>query len=134
MCEAHPHIAGLEAIVGAPTFLDGSLLKSMKAEHCERQDANVEFDTSNGIKGTTSAREWEFVNKPDCGRPESYVEREDFREKEKEKCRKPEALEVYKEKMRLKNEELTQAGGTPLILEELVAGRCYTGPLCAADD
>ena len=117
----------MEAIVGSPTFLNGSLLESMKAEHCEEKDAHLPFDTSNGIKGATSALEWEFITAPTT--ITNYVERGGFREKHPDKCRKAEALAIYEEKMRLKNEELTKHGGTPLILEELVAGRAYTGPM-----
>ena len=99
----------------------------MKAEHCEKKDAHLPFDTSNGIKGATSALEWEFITAPTT--ITNYVERGGFREKHPDKCRKAGALAIYEEKMRLKNEELTKHGGTPLILEELVAGRAYTGPM-----
>ena len=96
----------------------------MKAEHCDYEDANLPFSTSNGVQGATSAREWEFVTAPT--RIENYVERGDFRERHPEKCRKVEPLADYEKKMRLKNAELTESGGTPLLLEELVAGRAYT--------
>ena len=33
------------------------------------------------------------------------------------------------ERMRQKNADLVSAGQTPLILEELIAGRLYTGPM-----
>ena len=118
----------MEAIIGAPTFLNGSLMASMKAEHCERKDATMPFDTSNGIVGATPSREWEFITEFAVG--VDYVERGgDFRERHPDWCRKAEPLAVYEEKMRLKNEELAKHGGTPLILEELVAGRAYTGPM-----
>ena len=121
---------GLEGIIGSPTFLEGSLLKSLEREHCSLKDAKLPFESSNGIKGTTSAEEWEFVFKPDMAAPDTYAERGgDFRTSHPEWCRKPTALAVLKETMRLKNEELDSAGQTALILEEIVAGRLYTGPM-----
>ena len=114
--------------------MDGSLLKSVQNEHCGKKDALLPFNSSNGIIGTTSAREWEFVHDPDTtAGPDVYSERGgDFRQMHPEWCRKPTALAVFEEKMRMKNEELERAGQTPLILEELIAGRLYTGPMCAA--
>ena len=85
------------------------------------------------IKGVTSAMEWEFVTVPDTSAKEpgsKYGERGgDFITTHRDWCRVPTALTVYEEKMRLKNMELEEQGQTPLILEELVAGRLYTGPM-----
>ena len=122
---------GLEGIIGSPTFLEGSLLKSVEREHCGLKDATLPFDSSNGIKGTTPAKEWEFVFEPDtAAAPDAYAERGgDFRTRCPQLCRKPTALAVFEERMRLKNTELTGAGQAALILEELVAGRLYTGPM-----
>ena len=124
------YYGGLEGVIGSPTFLDGSLLKQAEREHCGLKDAELPFDTSNGIQGTTSAREWEFVVSPKTDGAEEYTERGgDFREKNPEWCRKAIPLAFYEEKMRAKNEELKNSGQTELILEELVAGRLYSGPM-----
>ena len=58
--------AGLEGIIGGPLMVEGSLLKAMEAEHCGKEDSKQPFDTSNGIKGVTSATEWEFVVEPNA--------------------------------------------------------------------
>ena len=105
-------------------MLDGSLLKAMEAEHCQRPDKDLPFDTSNGMSGAVSRLEWEFVVDPDTTSPERYVERGGtFREEHPGWCRKPEPLSVYEAKMEGINEKLVGAGQSPLIKEELVAGR-----------
>ena len=62
-------------------MVDGSLFKAMETEHCAEKDAEVPFDTSNGIKGATSKLEWEFVVAPVVADQDSrYAERGgDFR-------------------------------------------------------
>ena len=111
--------------------MEGSLLKSLEREHCGLKDANLPFESSNGIKGTTPAKEWEFVFNPDtAAAPDMYAERSgDFRTRHPEWCRNPTSLADMEERMRLKNADLVSAGQTPLILEELIAGRLYTGPM-----
>ena len=110
-------------------MVEGSLLKAMEAEHCTREDSGRPFDTSNGIKGVTSATEWEFVVQPNAA-PGHYAERGgNFRAEHPEWCRKPLALSVFEERVRHKNAELKEAkqAEVELIEEELVGGR-----LCAA--
>ena len=128
----HTH-TGLEGLIGSPMMIDGSLLNTMKAEHCDQADAMEPFNTSNGIEGVTSKMEWEFVVQPDTTATEPgsmYKERGgDFIATHREWCRVPTALTVYEEKMEEKNVELEEQGQTPLIREELVAGRLYTGPM-----
>ena len=124
------YYGGLEGVIGSPKFLDGSLFKSMEREHCGLNDATLPFDSSNGIKGTTSELEWEFVVSPDTTNKDKYAERSgDFREKHPDWCRKLRPLEVMKQEMRLKNDELKKSGQDELIDEELIAGILYTGPL-----
>jgi len=121
---------GLEALIGAPLMVDGSLLKAMEEEHCNEKDADLPFDTSNGIKGSTPRLEWEFVVAPvdEDGR---YPERGgDFRKDHPKWCRKAELLSLYEAKMAYEvNPMLVKAGQAPLTLEELIAGRMYTGPM-----
>ena len=65
-------LAGLEAIVGPPTFLYGSLLKSMEAEHTRSPDGNKEFLRSmskpDKPKYATPAQEWMIVVTPKKGK------------------------------------------------------------------
>ncbi|EOD32716.1 hypothetical protein EMIHUDRAFT_230507 [Emiliania huxleyi CCMP1516] len=124
--------ASLEKIIGPPLMVEGSLLKAMETEHCTLKDADEPFDTSNGIEGATSKLEWEFVVAPVIEDQDSpYAERGgDFRTAHREWCRKPEPLLVYEKKMADEmNPRLVEAGQAPLIKEELVAGRLYTGPM-----
>ena len=105
-------------------MVDGSLFKAMQMEHCDEKDADVPFKTSNGIEGATPRLEWEFVVAPDTTDPERYVDRGGtFREEHPGWCRKPEPLSVYEARMEGTNEKLVDAGQSPLIKEELVAGR-----------
>ena len=111
-------------------MLGGSLLNAMASEHRDQVDADLPFSTSNGVVGTTSAREWEFVNDPNVESTERYAERGGtFRETHPDRCRKPTPLAHYEEQMRRLNDELQGDGLAPLILEELVGGRLYTGPM-----
>jgi len=111
-------------------MVEGSLLKAMEEEHCNKKDANLPFDTSNGIKGSTPRLEWGFVVAP-LFEDGCYPERGgDFRTVHPEWCRKPEPLAVYEAKMADEmNPRLVKAGQAPLTKEELVAGRMYTGPM-----
>ena len=113
-------------------MVDGSLFKAMQTEHCAEKDAEVPFDTSNGIEGATSKLEWEFVVAPVVEDPDGrYAERGgDFRTVHPEWCRKAEPLSVYEAKMADEmNPRLVEAGQAPLTKEELIAGRMYTGPM-----
>ena len=111
---------------------DGSLLKAMEAEHCNNKDSNQPFDTSNGMKGVTSATEWEFVVEPNTASGHDYPERGgSFREDHPGWCREPLELSVFQEKMRCMNAELNLAkqAEVELIEEELVGGRLCAAPL-----
>ena len=110
---------------------DGSLLKAMEAEHCSRNDSKQPFDTSNGMKGVTSAAEWEFVIKPNTTSGHDYPERGgSFRKDHPGWCRKPLELSVFKDKLQRKNAELKEANQAEveLIEEELVGGRLCAPP------
>merc|ERR1712194_867957 len=52
--------AGISGLVGPPRMIDGSLLRSMEAEHCSCADSKEKYTTKNGVT-TTSATEWEFA-------------------------------------------------------------------------
>ena len=53
--------SGLEGLIGAPSMFRGSLLAQMAREHTMSSDSRVPFCTSNGIRESTSEREYEFV-------------------------------------------------------------------------
>ena len=123
---------GLEGLIGTPTMIDASLLKAMAAEHCGKGDCDMPFNTSNGMEDVTSKEEWEFVVEPDAGK--EYKERGGgFREEHREWCRRAILLSVYEEKMEEVNAMLLSKKHTPMVKEELVGGRLYTGPVRAHD-
>ena len=109
-------------------MIDGSLRNAMEVEHCEKVDSTQPFETSNGIKGATSADEWECVVKPNAA-PNRYAERGgSFREEHPAWCRKPLALSHFVKKMREKNAKLKEAKQAALIEEELIGGRLCAMP------
>ena len=79
-------------------------------------------------QGVTSEKEWEFVVAPQLD--VKYVERSgDFRELHPDWCHKlvpPAELEV---RMSAVNERLVAAGHTEMVVDELIGGRLYTGPM-----
>ena len=84
------------------------------------------FNTSNGVEGTTSELEWEFVVAPKEGF--SYKERGGgFREEHPDWCRKPLLLSAFEKAFNDKNEQLRDNGHTEIIWDEIIAGRQYTG-------
>jgi len=64
--------AGLEALLGPPRLIEGSLRRSMHAEHCEAPDSTEVFCSANGLS-TYSSLEWEFVVEPSSNK--EYPER-----------------------------------------------------------
>ena len=126
---------GLEGLIGAPrTSRSGegggapSLLNTMRNDHCAMRDSATPFWTSNGMEDAVSKEEWEFVVAPK--RKKEYAERGgDFRSKHSEWCRQALPLPLYEARMARVNDKLQKAGHEPLIKEELVGGRLYTGPM-----
>ena len=121
---------GLEGLIGTPTMIDASLLKAMEVEHCGKGDCDMPFTTSNGMEDVTSKEEWEFVVEPEDGK--AYKERGGgFREEHPEWCRRAIPLDVYEKEMERINAMLESKKHTPMVIEELVGGRLYTGPVRA---
>ncbi len=119
---------GLESLLGPPKMYKGSLRNSMEQEHTGEKDAKSEFTTSNGVT-TTAETEWEAVIAP---RPQMYPERRGFREQHPEWCRVLKPLEEMINTMETDcNRRLRDDGHTEMIIEELVGGRLYTGPMYA---
>jgi hypothetical protein len=130
---------GLESLLGPPQMhkdpdLEDSpatLLKAMENEHCKGDDALVPFDTSNGMR-THSALEWEAVTAPRKGAKGGfeYPERASLRDSRPDCCRrlrsKEEMCEVMEEQC---NSRLRKESHSEMIVEEMLAGRLYTGPM-----
>ena len=115
------YYSGLEALLGPPAMDPAD---AMRREFCEGPDADNIFTTSNGIT-TTSRAEYEFVAQPVEGK--AYPERKELIGKP-ELRRKPLHPDHFKEQLARKNAELIAAFHSPLIEEEQIAGRLYTGP------
>ena len=104
-----------------------SLFNTMEYEHCHEKDAAADFTASNGT--TTKSRiEWEVVCAP--VKEAQYPERVGYRERHPSWCRVPTPLA----RMLVAMEEhcnctLRAKGHSELILEELIGGRLYTGPM-----
>lgn len=120
---------GLEGLIGPPTLLGGSVREAMAHEHESSADSAVPFATSNGITGATPSAEWSFVVRPTA--TGAYVERGgDFRTRHPEWCRRPVPLDEMEERMEhAVNARLRERGHAALELDELIAGRLYTGPM-----
>ena len=121
---------GLGALIGSPRFHEGSLLQAMAREHCAESDSREPFDTTNGVRRTTSVREWEFVAEPRLDAPAGwYAERAGFEQDHPEWRRSPLALDELSTRLTGFNAQLEARHQSTLILEEGVGGRLYTGPL-----
>eukprot|EP00966_Prymnesium_polylepis_P098240 2275265-Prymnesium_polylepis.1 len=101
-------------------------MAAMKREHTECPDAKTIFTTSNGCT-SDSASEWQFVVEPQQDRV--YPERAGFAEAHPQWCRRPLQLEHFKPKMDEINGLLLGMSQEPIIVEELVSARLYTGPM-----
>lgn len=136
---------GLTGLVGPPTMFRRSLLAQMAREHTMQADSRMPFDTSNGVKHVTSEHEYEFVvagvrsvsgkllqddMRDGAERVQAirdYPEREGWRESCPERCRVPISMAELERRMAIINSALAEAKHTPLVLEEAVGGRLYTG-------
>ena len=122
---------GLEGLIGPPQMIHGSITMAMEADHCQHQDSTVAFQSSNGAS-TTAAQEWEIVYDPQPGK--SYPERNAFRTRAgeelfPERCRHTMLPSLLRERMEEQNLRLDAAGHVPMVLDEAIAGRLYTGPM-----
>ena len=129
---------GLEALLGPPQVAKDpvaggvpTIRRSLEIEHTESRDSTTEFRSSNGCT-TTSANEWSVAYAPEPG--VVYPEREGFRENSPQYCRKPKPISSFFVEGGVvetaANARLRAEGHTEVILEEVLAGRLYTGPMC----
>ena len=124
---------GLESLLGPPKMYKGaqheekSLFNSMEFEHCNEKDSKATFTAPNGVT-TDSSTEWDIVCSPEAGR--DYPERQGYRAHHPAWCRVPQKLAVMLQAMEDKcNARLRPQGHSEMIVEELVGGRLYTGPM-----
>jgi len=123
---------GLESLLGPPKMYQGaheekSLYNTMEYEHNAEKDAKVSFTSPNRTT-TSSATEWAVVCAADA--KAAYPEREGYRTHHPSWCRVIQPLDVMLHEMEEQcNVKLRAASHSELILEELVGGRLYTGPM-----
>ena len=97
------------------------------------KDSPLTFSSSNGCESTALV-EWEFAYtaKRELGQ---YPERKELTDKP-EMWRRPVPIAAFMEEGgRVEteaNSRLREGGHSLLILEEVLAGRLYTGPMCVA--
>ena len=132
--------SGLEGVIGPP---DPKLLDAMHREHCTADDSSEFFTSTNYAVHTTSSVEWYYVVDPNGEGPEH------FRTMGLEKWPgeapdndipiayrrmmstpgAPRTLQSFDDEFERINRELGRIGAKPLLKEELIGGRMYTGPL-----
>ena len=120
------YFGGLDALIGPPLMIDGSLEKAMEVEHCGKDDSQTPFTSSNQVD-TCSRDEWEFVRAPDMNK--NYAERRGFRETRLEWCRKPMTPEALRAEMDMQNKLLEEKDLPHIDFTEVLAARLYTGPM-----
>ena len=124
---------GLESLLGPPKMYKGpqheekSLFNTMEFEHTADKDARTEFKAPNGV-ATKSETEWQVVVAPEKGA--EYPERLGYKENHPTWCRVPMTIEQMMDQMEEKcNSKLRLSGHSEMILEEMIGGRLYTGPM-----
>lgn len=127
---------GLEALLGPPQAVKDpehpegipTIRRAMEQEHTAMKDSALTFTSSNGC--TTQARtEWEVAYQPKADA--RYPERKGL-EREHHRSFVP-ILSFMESGGQLETEanaRLREEGHSEIILEELLGGRLYTGPMC----
>ena len=99
----------------------------MAEEHNKQADSKLAFTSNNNLR-TSSQTEWEIVVAPDMQK--EYPERGNgFVEAHPDWVRQLVGLEEMRVRMTEQNKKLQAAAHPELIVEELIAGRLYTGPM-----
>ena len=114
-------------MIGPPLLFNGKLDESMKHEHTACDDSSLEFTSSNGVT-TTSATEWEVAIAPQAGR--AYPDRVNFAADDPRR-RVPQAIEELVPAMEERNKRLLANKQSVMVMDELIAAKLYTGPMCA---
>lgn len=114
---------------------EGGRLDAMEAEHTMEADSDVFFLSEYHMTSTTSHIEWAFVTDPvdglrtlglACWPVDEKLRRDRRRERE---CRQPTPLSRFEGGVRERNQRLQRVGCAPLVSEELIGARLYTGPM-----
>jgi hypothetical protein len=120
---------GLEAVVGTPS---PRVREEMEAEHCRREDSELEFSVDHYKITTTSRVEWLFVASPDGAETwggQWPAERTEL--PPNAAPRQPLPLSAFDGEMEARNGQLRALRQPELLVDELLAARLYTGPVFA---
>lgn len=134
-------VGGLGAMVGPP---NPDLMTTMTDEHTMRYDSSAEFLNAPYWIRTTSEIEWFFVTDPEGGLAKlGLSEWPAEGDNAVEKCtvsdwmhvlmpsdrRKPLPLSAFRHRLESHNQVLRKYKLAPIMHEELIGGRLYSGPL-----
>ena len=107
-----------------------SLLNAMEHEHKYEKDAEQPFASSNGVT-TTSATEWEVAIAPQPAR--DYPDRSGFAPGDvRRRARHLVTIEELLPAMEERNKKLLANKQSVMVMDELIAAKLYTGPMCGA--
>jgi hypothetical protein len=131
------------AYTGLPTFFEGlqgrvgqpspNLRLAMRTEHCSSTDSDIEFTTRNYGITTTPKIEWHAVLDPVDGLAQlkrtGYPEETFGIAQAHKRANRLRPLKELLPALQEKNERLNALGEPPLLNDELLAGRLYSGPM-----
>ena len=125
---------GLSVLLGAPAPSEDQAMSAMEAEHTTRTDSNTEFTVYNYGTVTFSKAEYYFVTDPSDERLamlglEVWPIDKKLRAANRP-YRQARPVQAFRSTRVLVNGSLREAGGPPLSIDEFVACRLYTGPMC----
>ena len=104
----------------------------MRRDHCKCDGSAIDFIASNYGTMTQSRYEWWFVFAPEEGLNEFPVLCGRYPAEETilaDHSRKPKAIDLFADELRVKNEALQANDTAPLADTEFYGARLYTGPM-----
>ena len=123
---------GLEGFLGPPC---PDVHRQMEREHGNCPDSHASYEATNYGTTTTAHVEWRFVVSPtdealrELGLTEWPLESKLHSRPSKQRyCRHPTPLSAFSEELTARNSQLTSLGHPPLLDEEVIGARLYTGP------
>jgi len=117
-----------QARIGAP---DPKILESMEREHTREADSADEFTSHNYMTTTTPRLEWCFVAEPEREEPwpvEGRLASDDGTRRKPLPVKGDDGDSLSKRLVKV-NDQLESLGETLILIEEVIGGRLYTGPL-----
>ena len=125
---------GLEQLLGSAAPREEEAMADMEAEHTMRADSDTEFTVYNYGTVTCSRAEFFFVAEPTPQRLaklglEHWPIDTKLRDAGRYQREPLGAVAFRKVRLRI-NKDLKEAGAAPFSIEEFVASRLYTGPMC----